>query len=164
MSQLTASIVSRTTTPFLNSARSSLLRGASHPSIPLKSTYPLSHQYKRYTSGGVNTPTYKLNYVERMHANTARLYARRILEIAAMSAASMVSTTSMESAVIDKPKEWATNDLVEERKRFGENISSLGKTKISRVWAAGEYYIVYLVSYCTCTWHCFCGNISFFGE
>lgn len=81
-----------------------------------------------------------------------------------MSAASMVSTTSMESAVIDKPKEWATNDLVEERKRFGENISSLGKTKISRVWAAGEYYIVYLVSYCTCTWHCFCGNISFFGE
>lgn len=73
-----------------------------------------------------------------MHANTARLYARRILEIAAMSAASMVSTTSMESAVIDKPKEWATNDLVEERKRFGENISSLGKTKISRVWAAGS--------------------------
>ena len=70
----------------------------------------------------------------------ARLYARRIIELAALSAASMASTTQMEGLVsIEKPKEWRTIDLVEQRRQFGQSISSLGKTKISRVWAAGTF-------------------------
>jgi len=39
---------------------------------------------------------------------------------------------------IEKPKEWQTIDLAEQRRQFGQNISSLGKSKISRVWAAGS--------------------------
>lgn len=111
--------------------------------IPHKSSYPLSLQYKRFSSEGVCTNAYKSSYLQRIRDNTARLYARRVIELAALSAATMMATMSMdskcESAMINKPKEWATIDLVEERKRFGESISSLGKTKISRVWAAGKF-------------------------
>ena len=72
--------------------------------------------------------------------NVGRLYVRRILEIASFSAATMASTTSMEAmAMIEKPKEWSTIDLAEQRRQFGQNISSLGKTSISRVWAAGKF-------------------------
>jgi len=56
-----------------------------------------------------------------------------------MSAATLASTAAVSmEAGFEKPKEWATIDLVEQRKKFGESISSLGKTKISRVWAAGS--------------------------
>ena len=70
--------------------------------------------------------------------------------MAALSAATMADTaayvyTDMEGAgagsSIEKPKEWKTIDLVEQRKQFGQNISSLGQTSISRVWAAGAYRI-----------------------
>jgi len=65
--------------------------------------------------------------------------------LAALSAATMANTTAytcMEGSSIEKPKEWKTIDLVEQRKMFGQNISSLGQTSISRVWAAGTYSIV----------------------
>lgn len=61
--------------------------------------------------------------------------------MAALSAATMANTTAytcMEGSSIEKPKEWKTIDLVEQRKMFGQNISSLGQTSISRVWAAGS--------------------------
>ena len=58
----------------------------------------------------------------------------------------MTSMAMMESSgsggVIEKPKEWKTVDLVEQRRQFGENISSLGKSSVSRVWAAGELGVV----------------------
>ena len=63
--------------------------------------------------------------------------------MAALSAATMANTAAyMEGSSIEKPKEWKTIDLVEQRKQFGQNISSLGQTSISRVWAAGMYRIV----------------------
>lgn len=103
--------------------------------LPLKASHLLSLQYKRYTTGSQNA----LRYSNRIQDNVARLYARRIIELAALSAASMASTTQMEGLVsIEKPKEWRTIDLVEQRRQFGQSISSLGKTKISRVWAAGS--------------------------
>ena len=92
-----------------------------------------------------------------------------MIELAALSAASMASTASMEAA-FDKPKEWATIDLVEQRKRFGENISSLGKTSISRVWAAGKFFgfsamcaeVNCTVMYCTVLYCNFCADGKLF--
>lgn len=75
--------------------------------------------------------------MERIQNNMARVYARRVLELAAMSAATLASTTALEAS-IEKPPEWSTIDLAEERRKFGENFSTLGKSAISRVWAAGE--------------------------
>ena len=74
--------------------------------------------------------------IQRMTNNIARIYARRVLEIAAMSAASVVSKTQLEAAIL-KPTEWSTIDLESQRREFGESISSLGRTKIERLWAAG---------------------------
>jgi hypothetical protein len=78
--------------------------------------------------------------MKRIQNNMARVYARRVLELAAMSAATMASTTALQAA-IEKPPEWSTIDLAEERRKFGENFSTLGKSAISRVWAAGEMNI-----------------------
>lgn len=83
--------------------------------------------------------------MERIQANLARVYAKRVLAFAAMSAATWASTTALEAA-IEKPPEWSTIDLVEERKRFGENFSTLGKTTISRIWAAGKKVIFVCLS------------------
>ena len=54
----------------------------------------------------------------------------------------MMESSSGGGVVIEKPKEWKTVDLVEQRRQFGENISSLGKSSVSRVWAAGELGVV----------------------
>lgn len=81
--------------------------------------------------------TKQQQHMERIQNNMARVYARRVLELAAMSAATLASTTALEAA-IEKPPEWSTIDLAEERRKFGENFSTLGKSAISRVWAAGE--------------------------
>lgn len=133
MSQLlVASIVSRKPNIVLNAVRSNI---TPHPLAPLKSTKPICLQYKHHTT--INSAQYKLHYAERVKESVARLYARRIIELASLSAATMATTTSME-ALIEKPKEWATVDLVEQRKQFGKSISSLGKTRFSRVWAAGS--------------------------
>ena len=133
MSQLVASIVSRKPNIVLNAVRSNI---TPHPLATLKSTKPICLKYKHHTT--INSAQYKLHYAERVKASVARLYARRIIELATLSAATMATTTSME-ALIEKPKEWATVDLVEQRKQFGKSISSLGKTRFSRVWAAGMF-------------------------
>ena len=54
--------------------------------------------------------------------------------------ASQLALTNLEGTIA-KPTEWSTIDLEKQRKEFGEKISSLGKTKISRVWAAGTFYL-----------------------
>lgn len=40
--------------------------------------------------------------------------------------------------MIKKPEEWDTVNLEEKRRLFGESISTLGETKLERVWAAGS--------------------------
>jgi hypothetical protein len=142
MSQLIATTISRTTTATLHAAKASFIP---HPMLPLKATRLLSLQHKRYTNASQNS----ILYSNRIQDNVARLYARRIIELAALSAASMASTTQMEGLVsIEKPKEWQTIDLAEQRRQFGQNISSLGKSKISRVWAAGTFYLFVCICLC----------------
>lgn len=66
--------------------------------------------------------------------------------MAALSASSMKKKTLMEELVPTKPKEWSTVDLEKQRREFGENINSLGESRISRVWAAGEGIIAFFFS------------------
>eukprot|EP00560_Eucampia_antarctica_P008292 CAMPEP_0197825936 /NCGR_PEP_ID=MMETSP1437-20131217/2960_1 /TAXON_ID=49252 ORGANISM="Eucampia antarctica, Strain CCMP1452" /NCGR_SAMPLE_ID=MMETSP1437 /ASSEMBLY_ACC=CAM_ASM_001096 /LENGTH=609 /DNA_ID=CAMNT_0043426161 /DNA_START=101 /DNA_END=1931 /DNA_ORIENTATION=+ len=86
--------------------------------------------------------------IERMANNVSRIYARRIVEMAAVSAAAWTMATSssnkthteqrMAGAAPTKPTEWATVDLLEQRRQILESISTLGKTKVERVLAAGH--------------------------
>jgi len=104
-----------------------------HPALSVKfipNAFSCCH-HRFYVHGGVTSRA------EVISKNVSRLYARRVLELAAMSAATMAATTRME-ANIDKPAEWSTVDLALQRKEFGESISSLGKTRVERVWAAGS--------------------------
>jgi hypothetical protein len=141
--QLIASALSRTTAATLQFGKSSILP---HPAVPLKSAMSFQNQCNRYiTLHSTLDPAAK--YSQRIYNNVSRLYARRMIELASFSAATMASTTQMESRfMIEKPKEWQTVDLVEQRKQFGESISSLGKTKLSRVWAAGKFGM-FIVAY-----------------
>ena len=132
--QLIAALLTRTTALTLHFGTSTILP---HPALPLKATHTFCQQYSRYTT--VHSASNVTHYSQRILNNVSRLYARRLIELASFSAATMASTTHMEARyMIEKPKEWQTIDLVEQRKQFGESISSLGKTRISRVWAAGE--------------------------
>ncbi|CAJ1966598.1 unnamed protein product [Cylindrotheca closterium] len=69
--------------------------------------------------------------------NYARMYARRVLEIAAASAASYRLKTQMEAA-IEQPSEW-----VDWQKKDWEEtaMATLGKTKLSRFWMASRRLI-----------------------
>jgi len=77
-------------------------------------------------------------------AALSRLYARHLLTLAAAVATAeharrnfKVNSTLCET--IAKPSEWSSGiDLFERRAEFGKQISSLGSTKLSRVWAAGS--------------------------
>mmetsp|Transcript_98 Transcript_98/g.128 ORF Transcript_98/g.128 Transcript_98/m.128 type:complete len:580 (-) Transcript_98:98-1837(-) len=107
-----------------------------HPAVALKtisSTQIRTSIHKYYNPSSYSS----VNVLDRTKKNVARLYARRALELAAASAATMVTTAQME-AQIEKPLEWSAYDLAEKRKTFGEGISSLGKTSIERIWAAGS--------------------------
>lgn len=65
-----------------------------------------------------------------------------MLFLASLSASNMVKKTKMESGeYVAKPKEWTTVDLEKQRREFGESISSLGSSQLSRVWAAGEFFL-----------------------
>ncbi|KAL3942172.1 MAG: hypothetical protein SGBAC_003597 [Bacillariaceae sp.] len=66
--------------------------------------------------------------------NHARLYARRIIEIAAASAASYRLKTQMEAA-IEQPSAWRNW----EKEDWEETaMASLGKSKLSRFWMASK--------------------------
>jgi hypothetical protein len=126
--------MSRTTAAAVQFGKTSILP---HPAVPLKSATAFQLQYNRCITLHSSVDTAK--YSQRIYNNVSRLYARRMIELASFSAATVASTTQMEAGfMIEKPKEWQTVDLVEQRKQFGESISSLGKTKLSRVWAAGK--------------------------
>jgi len=86
--------------------------------------------------------------IEHMSNNVSRIYARRIMEMAAVSVAAWKMATSknnytqmeqrMAGSVPTKPTEWATVDLIEQRRQILESISTLGKTKVERVIHAGQ--------------------------
>ena len=136
MSQLLSSIIHRTASAAVNTAKSLLIP---NPGVSLKASQFISQQYTLRNYSSTSILNQKASYQNRIHTNAARLYARRIIELASLNAATMSSIAMLESTTeIEKPKEWATVDLVEQRRQFGESISSLGKTSLSRVWAAGE--------------------------
>jgi len=115
-----------------NSARNISLIPSSHPALPIK-FFPnaITHNQRRFYYGA------RRSNVDAISNNVCRLYARRVLEIASMSAATMAATTQMEAQIM-KPSEWDTEDLILKRKDFGESISCLGKTRVERVFAAGR--------------------------
>jgi len=126
-----SSMLRNASTTINNSARNTSFTPHHHPAFPVK-FFPnaITHNQRRFYHGGHR------NNVEAISNNICRLYARRVLELAAMSAATLTATTQME-AQITKPSEWDTVDLALQRKEFGESISCLGKTRVERVWAAG---------------------------
>jgi hypothetical protein len=70
--------------------------------------------------------------IARWKQNVSRLYARRVLEIAAASAASQRFVAEMEGA-IDRPtnwKDWERKDWTDEL------LSSIGTNSVQRVWSA----------------------------
>lgn len=155
MSQLLQTpIIQRITTKAINTAKSTLIPHTHHlhPSLPLKLTstlYPIhSHRFYMAVSPSLQQSSLQ-NYTSTCTKNISRLYARRILELAALSAATATAVakgtigssdakTVKNEAAISKPLEWSTIDLEQQRKEFGESISSLGDSRISRLWAAGS--------------------------
>ena len=108
-----------------------------HPALPLLKLSPqIPNQIRTYYH---RKNLYK-TYTTRISNNGSKLYARRMLYLASLSASNMVRKTKLESGFVPKPSEWSTVDLAKQRKEFGESISSLGSTQLSRVWAAGELY------------------------
>ena len=70
---------------------------------------------------------------KRWRRNLSRIYARRVLEIAAASAATQRFIAQLEQHVVDKPADWHNW----ERKYWADELlASLGSTKLSRFWSA----------------------------
>lgn len=86
---------------------------------------PLAASYRRSCSSAVED--------DRIHKNVARLYARRVLEIAAASAAVQRFVTELEQAPTKPPANWQNW----ERKEWSQELlESLGGTRATRLWAA----------------------------
>jgi hypothetical protein len=69
----------------------------------------------------------------RWKRNFARLYARRILELAAASAATQRFKSELEAAVIEKPERWQNWQA----KDWDETaLSSVGGSQLKRAWMA----------------------------
>jgi aarF domain-containing kinase len=71
----------------------------------------------------------------RWNKNLARLYARRMLQLAAASAASYRLKSDLESKMIDKPSAW-----IDWQAKDWEDtaMATLGNTKLSRFWMASK--------------------------
>ena len=153
MSKLLQTPIQRITSKAINTAKSTLIPYTYHPSLPLKLTstlYPI-HSHRFYTALSPSLQQSSLqNYTRTCTKNISRLYARRILELAALSAATATAiangtigkdTTTKNEAAVSKPLEWSTVDLEQQRREFGESINSLGNSRISRLWAAGKIFM-----------------------
>jgi len=119
---------------------SNLLLLSNHPIIPLALSRQSSNaQYFWQTR--IYTQSRNFHQGARQKDNGARLYARRCLELAAASAAAaraMTPYTSMEEAGrVGKPTRWSEIDRTLENEAFAKG-AGLGKTKLSRVLAAGR--------------------------
>jgi len=87
-----------------------------------------------YISRPSDTTLY-FQFLSRWNKNKARLYARRMLELAAASAAAYRLRSHLESATIDQPdawKNWKATDWEETA------LASLGSSRISRFWYAAS--------------------------
>jgi len=70
----------------------------------------------------------------RFRKNGSRLYARRIMEVAAASAALYVNRVQMQEAVKEMPAQW----IDWERKDWTDALmSSVGANALQRFWMAG---------------------------
>ena len=78
--------------------------------------------------------------LERWRKNGARLYARRIIEIAAASAALRVNRVHMQEAIYDTPTQWVD---WEQKDWTDALLNSLGGNPLQRFWMAGEKYAVF---------------------
>ena len=126
-------------------------------SVYLKST-KVGHSFVSHCQPAVATKLYRSGsslafrirhtndgaQMERMTTNLSKIYARRILEALAVSTAAWNATSNnnktlaeQQMSVPRKPTEWATVDLLEQRKQILDSISTLGKTKVERVLSAG---------------------------
>ena len=127
-------------------------------SVYLKST-KVGHSFVSHCQPAVATKLYRsgsslafrirhtndvAQQMERMTTNLSKIYARRILEALAVSTAAWNATSNnnktlaeQQMSVPRKPTEWATVDLLEQRKQILDSISTLGKTKVERVLSAG---------------------------
>jgi hypothetical protein len=73
--------------------------------------------------------------LSRWKRNFARLYARRILELAAASAATQRFRSQLEAAVIDQPERWQNWQA----KDWDETaLASVGGSRIKRAWMAAS--------------------------
>lgn len=142
LSQTTSNLLNRVITTnntnAIHKIKNTFLQNT-HPALPLLKLSPqIPNQIRTY----YHRKTLYTNYTTRISNNGSKLYARRMLYLASLSASSMVRKTKLESGAgggfVPKPSEWSTVDLAQQRKEFGESISSLGSTQLSRVWAAGE--------------------------
>ena len=145
MSQL---FISKSTSTLINQTLSSTASKITSNWNPTLSIIKISPQVKFHIQTQIFRQRYNstLKQNERISNNISKLYARRMLMMAALSASSMKKKTLMEELVPTKPKEWRTVDLEKQRREFGENINSLGESRISRVWAAGEGIIAFFFS------------------
>ena len=145
MSQLlTSSLLNRAIAATHKTAASATSSSTSNPLLQFK----LGNQIHTQTITYFNRQKIASTHQKRIADNASKIYARRVLLLASLSASSMASKTRLEGEFIPKPKNWETVDLVKQRKEFGENISSLGSSRVSRVWAAGKLLVImHLIKY-----------------
>ena len=167
MSQL---LLSKTTSNLLNRTFILQTKPATNTALPFINHYAhhlhplpiikLSPQIPTQIRTYYQRKTLTESYPKRISDNVSKMYARRMLFLAALSASNMASKTRMESSFIAKPKEWSTVDLEKQRREFGESISSLGSTKLSRVWAAGKKEKIQCLVSCLLFYHLFIIHFS----
>lgn len=127
-----SSMLRHVSSSITNSTRNISFAPTRHPALLVK-FFPnaVTHHQRRFYCGGSRNNEHVISN------NVRRLYARRVIELASMSAATLAATTQME-AQIATPSEWDTVNLGLQKKEFGESISCLGKTRVERVCAAGK--------------------------
>jgi aarF domain-containing kinase len=112
-----------------------MLSKAPHPlTVQAMRRYPSTSNYSIFHYQNNNNISRYYELVLRWKRNFSRLYARRLLTLAAASAASQRVKAQMEAA-IEKPtrwKDWQAADWEETA------MESLGATKFSRFWMATQ--------------------------
>lgn len=136
--------VSQWTAQKLSATASNLVQAGQHHVVPLHPAWTIASRRFQHTipfhtptinsNGYLSSSSLKRNAatVTRYRSNVARLYARRLLEIAAASAASHRVLAEMEQA-IDRPADWKN---WQRRDWTDELLQSIGRTRIERVWSA----------------------------
>lgn len=113
-----------------------------HPVVSLKLVLPTASRRFSQVCSTTNNNIYKFPQHKKQ---VSRLYARRCIDIAAASFLTRQYITNLENSagIVSKPSIWSegVEAFEERRKKFGESVGQLGKTKLSRLWAAGSRLI-----------------------